>query len=43
MPITPIDIEFDEAAEQTMVDAVVRLDELGDAIEGKVTMTRYST
>ncbi len=36
-PITSIDIEFDEATEQTMVDALVRLDEVGDLIDGEVT------
>lgn len=35
-PVTPIDIEYDAAAEQEIADIVSRLDELGDAIDGEI-------
>jgi hypothetical protein len=34
MPVSPIDIEFDALDEARISDAIARLDELGDAIEG---------
>ena len=36
-PIRPIDIEFDEATERQIVEAIARLDEIGDLVDGEVT------
>ena len=35
-PLQPIDIQYDPAAEEEIVEAVSRLDELGDAIDGAI-------
>ena len=36
-PITPLDIDYEEAWENAIVEAVTRLDEVGDIIDGEVT------
>jgi hypothetical protein len=36
-PITPIDIAFEPACEDAIAEAVSRLDELGDAVDGILT------
>jgi hypothetical protein len=36
-PITPIDIAFEPAHEDAIAEAVSRLDELGDAVDGILT------
>jgi hypothetical protein len=35
-PIRPLDIEYDPARELAMVDAIGRMDELGDMIDGTI-------
>ncbi|MGN8244413.1 hypothetical protein ACTHAM_001316 [Cellulomonas soli] len=35
-PISPIEIEFEDAWEDAISDAVSRLDEIGDLIDGEV-------
>lgn len=37
VPIKPIEIEFDEACEESISEILSRLDELGDVIDGEVT------
>ena len=37
-PIRPLDIEYEEAWEDAIVEVVSRLDEIGDLIEGEVTV-----
>jgi hypothetical protein len=36
VPIAPLDITYDAAHEDTMVDIISRLDELGDLIDGTI-------
>jgi hypothetical protein len=36
-PITPIDIAFEPAHEDAIAEAVSRLDQLGDAVDGTLT------
>ncbi|MDP9373837.1 MAG: hypothetical protein M3Q65_15565 [Chloroflexota bacterium] len=36
-PLLPIDIQYDPSAEEEIVEVVSRLDELGDAIDGKIS------
>jgi hypothetical protein len=36
-PITPIEIDFDESRDEAIAEAVARLDELGDAVDGTLS------
>lgn len=36
-PIRPVDIDYEEAWEDAIVEAVARLDEIGDVVDGTVT------
>jgi hypothetical protein len=36
-PVRPIHIDYDEGKEDAMVEAIARLDELGDDIDGEIS------
>ena len=36
-PVNPLDIDFEASADQSIADAIGRLDEIGDLIDGEVT------